>query len=112
MIRSIALAVTWRGDGFARFRSVVLAAAAALVTLICCAAVSAALMTQRVDERASGRTFETAPADRPADLSIGTIYDSVRGEPIFVYYWRIETPGVRIPGVPIDAAGGRLVCVP
>ena len=106
MIRSIALAVTWRGDAASRFRSVILASAAVVVTLISCAAVSAALMVQRVNDRASERGFETAAADQPADLSRDAVFDSVRGEPIFVYFWRIESPGVAIPGIPAGAAEG------
>lgn len=106
MIRLIALAVTWRGDRSARFRSVVLALSVATVTVLACAAISAALMASRVNERAGDRSFQPAAADQRADIMRDAIYDSVNGQQIFVYLLRIETEGVVIPGVAPDAGTG------
>lgn len=106
MIRLIALAATWRGDRSARFRSVVLALSVAAVTMLACAAISAALMAARVNQRAGDRTFQHAAPEQRADIMRDAIYDSVNGEQIFVYLWRIETEGVVIPGVSPDAETG------
>ena len=106
MIRLIALAVTWRGDRSAQLRSVVLALSVAAVTVLACAVVSAALMAARVNERSELRTFQPAAPDQRADIMQDAKYDSVNGEQIFVYLWRIETEGVVIPGVAPDAETG------
>ncbi len=100
------LKVIWR-SGYGVFRMLVVAAAAVVVTLTCCSIASAALMVDRVDERAAARAFEAAPPGVPADLSRDAIYDSVDGEPAFVYYWRIENPGASIPGIPPTAEDGQ-----
>ncbi len=107
MIRSIALTVGWGGDRATRLRSVVLAVATAVVTGVALIAVSAGLLTERVNERAAARTFQPVSEGQPADLSSDAQYDSVNGEAIFVYFWRIETPGVTIPGLPADAETGE-----
>ena len=106
MICSIALATTWRGDRSSRVRSFVLATAVAAVTVLACAAVSTALMVARVNERAEHRTFQPAASAQPSDMMRSTIYDSINGQTIFVYLWRIETKGVTVPGVPADADTG------
>lgn len=106
MIVSMALAVTWRGDRATKFRSAVLAVAVAAVTLFVCAAASTALMADRVNQRAAERTFQQAGPDEDADLSGSSRYDSIGGDQIYVHLWRIETPGVRIPGVPAEATAG------
>ena len=102
----MALAVTWRGDRATRLRSVVLAVVVAAITLFICVAVSAALMAGNVNQRASERTFKHAAPGQAADLSGDAVYDSISGEQIFVYLWRIETPGVSVPGLPADAEVG------
>lgn len=107
MIRSIALAVTWSGDRSARLRSVILAAATMVVTGIALVAISAGLLAERVNDRAIARAFQPAADDQPADLSRGAQFDSLNGEPLFVYYWRIETPGVTIPGLPENPELGQ-----
>lgn len=107
MIRLIALALTWRGDRSAQLRSVVLALSVAAVTVLACATVGAALMAARVNERSELRTFQPAAPDQRADIMRDGKYDSVNGEQISVYYWRIETDGVVIPGIVQDAATGE-----
>lgn len=106
MISRAMLKVIWR-SGYGVFRMLVLSAAAIVVTLICCSIVSAALMIDRVDERAASRVFIPAPPDVPADFSRGTIFDSVDGDQAFVYYWRIENPDASIPGIPPSAEDGQ-----
>ena len=108
MILPVALAVTWRGDRATKFRSLVLAVAVAAVTLFVCATASALLMVEQVNQRDDERTFRYARPEEEADLSGGgAIYDSIGGEQILVDLWRIETPGVRLPGVPADAEVGE-----
>ena len=102
MLRKLALAVSWRGGDAARVRSVVLLLAAALVTVVAGVATSAALMSSRVNERAAARVFQPASETETVDLSRATLYDSFRGEQLFIYFWRIETDGVVIPGLPAD----------
>ena len=106
MIWRTALSVTWRGDGATVARNVVVALAAAAVTLVACAATSAVFMVHGVNERAAARAFQLVESGETADLSTDVTYDSIRGEQIFVHYWRIETDGVMIPGVPPDATVG------
>ena len=106
MIWRTALSVTWRGDRATVVRNVVVALAAAAVTLVACATTSTVLMVHGVNERAAARAFQPAEPGKTADLSTDVTYDSIRGEQIFVHYWRIETDGVTIPGVPPDATVG------
>lgn len=106
MIWRTALAVTWRGDRSTVVRNLVVALAAAAVTLVACAATSAALMAHGVDQRAAARAFQHSEPGETADLRTEVKYDSIRGEQIFVHYWRIETDGVTIPGVPAEAVVG------
>ncbi len=63
-------------------------------------------MAHNVNERANTRSAQPALAGEPADFSRGGAYDSIRGEQIYVYYWRVETPGLTVPGVPTDAQIG------
>ncbi len=103
MVTLATLKIIWR-SGFNIFRVLVIAIVTIVVTIICCLVASAALMVERVDERASARTFTPAFPEQSADLSRDVIYDSVDGEPLFVYYWRIEKPNVSIPGISTTAA--------
>ncbi len=102
----MALAVTWRGDRSAKFRCVLLAAAVMAVTLFVCAAVSAAFMADRVDQRAAQRNFRQAAPHETADLQGDLIYDSIHGEQIFVYLYRLKNPNVSIAGLADDAQVG------
>lgn len=106
MIWRTALSVTWRAGRAAVARNVVVALAAAAVTLVACATTSTVFMVHGVNERAAARAFQPAEPGETADLSTDVTYDSIRGEQIFVHYWRIETDGVTIPGVPRDATVG------
>jgi len=106
MLRRLALAASWRGDDAARVRSIVLAIAAAVVTLVASVAVSAVLMANRVNDRAAVRALRPALETETADLTRDAIFDSIRGEPVLIYLWRIETDGVVIPGLPADASTG------
>ncbi|MCY4663988.1 MAG: hypothetical protein OXC00_04915 [Acidimicrobiaceae bacterium] len=106
MIWRTALSVTWRGDRATVARNVVVALAAAAVTLVACATTSTVLMVHGVNERAATRAFQPVEPGETADLSTDVTYDSIRGEQIFVHYWRIQTDGVTIPGVPPDATVG------
>ncbi len=106
MIWRTALSVTWRGGRAAVVRNVVVALAAAAVTLVACVATSTVIMVHGVNERAAVRAFQPAEPGETADLSTDVTYDSIRGEQIFVHYWRVETDGVTIPGVPTDATVG------
>ena len=106
MIWRAALSVTWRGDRATVVRNLVVALAAAAVALVACATTSTVLMVHGVNERAAARAFQDAEPGETADLSTDVTYDSIRGEQIFVHYWRIETDGVTIPGVPADATVG------
>ncbi len=102
----MALAVTWRGDRSAKFRCVLLAAAVTAVTLFVCAAAGAALMTDRVDQRAVQRNFRQAAPHETVDLQGDLIYDSIHGEQIFVHLYRLENPNVSIPGLADNAQVG------
>ncbi len=106
MIWSIALAAGWGGGWTNRLKSLVLAAATTVVTVVALAGVSATLLAERIDDRAIGRTFRHAVEGEPAAFSSDFNYDSVNGESISITYWRIETPGALIPGVPPTAKVG------
>ncbi len=106
MIWRTAVSVTWRGGRAMVVRNVVVALAAAMVALVACVVTSTVLMVHAVNERAAVRAFQPAEPGEAGDLSTDVTYDSVRGEQIFVHYWRVETDGVTIPGVPTDATVG------
>ncbi|WP_420639268.1 hypothetical protein [Candidatus Poriferisocius sp.] len=77
------------------------------MTFVFGASIGSILMVQRVDDRASARSFRPATASEAADLSGGVIYDSIDGEQITVNYWRIESPGATIAGLPGEPFRGQ-----
>lgn len=78
-----------------------LAMAAAMVTVIASGCVSAWLLSVRIEERATARSFQQASPGAPAALERAALFDETRsGDQIYVYWWRVLEPTAQIPGVP------------
>lgn len=102
----LALAASWRGRHRDQRRSAVAAAAAAIVAVMAAGCLSAWLLSTRIDERATARSFRAASSTPPA-LERAALFDETSaGQQIYVYWWRILEPRARIPGVPPDPPVG------
>jgi hypothetical protein len=103
----IALAGSWRGGRVDRRRAGVLALAVAIVTLVACGCASTWLLSGRIDDRATARSFAEAEPGEPASLERAVLYDETAdGEQITVTWWRVVDPSARVIGVPARPAAG------
>lgn len=77
-----------------------MAVAAAVVTVIGAGCVSSWLMSTRIDDRATARGFRSASPGEPVAFERSALYDeTVDGEQIYVYWWRVIDTMARIPGI-------------
>ncbi len=102
----LALAASWRGRHRDERRAAVVAGAAAVVAVMAAGCVSAWLLSTRINERATARSFRAAGSAPPAMERSALFDETSAGQQIYVYWWRILAPGARIPGVPADPPVG------
>lgn len=102
----LALAASWRGRHGDHRRAVIVAAAAAVVTIMAAGCVSAWLLSTRIDERATARSFRPAGSGPPALERTALFDETSSGQQIYVYWWRILDSRARIPGIPADPPVG------
>ncbi|MGH9185699.1 MAG: hypothetical protein ACRD0U_07800 [Acidimicrobiales bacterium] len=99
----LAIKTSWGGRRTDRRRALLIAVSAAGATLILCGVLGAFFMVQRVTERSIGRAFPLAAEGEAPALTQKVISDSApNGDQMYVVWYDLLDPTVRVRGVPPD----------
>ncbi len=99
----LALKTSWGGRRADRRRALLITASAAVATLVLCGVLGTFFMVQRVTDRSIRRTFPSVAEGEAPALTQKVISDTApNGDQMYVVWYDLLDPKVRVQGVPPD----------